>query len=158
MLQGVLHGYYRDVTDMVQWCYIDATCVIQGCCRGVTWVLERYYRDLSGLLGSLARNSVYLAATVLKNYCTGSLLKSVSAVGISEKQLFLESGSFHSDMLGATNFGDCIVNTMIFIKKYVVRLYRLSFYELFKIQIMTILAMLKKLDGVGPVDNRPSTN
>ena len=51
----------------------------------------------------------------------GTLLKTVSAVGFSEKPSFCESVSFHSEMLCETNFGlllsICIVNAMIFIKK-----------------------------------------
>ena len=61
----------------------------------------------------------------------GTLLKSVSAVGFLGKADFLESVSFHSQMLGATNFGlvlsNCIVIAMIFIKKYIVKLSRISF-------------------------------
>ena len=65
----------------------------------------------------------------------GTLLKSVRAVGFSEKQLFLESGYFQSEMLGAANFGlvlgNFLVNAMIVIKKYVVKLSRLIFLIFF---------------------------
>ena len=47
----------------------------------------------------------------------GTLLQSVSAVGISGKAAFLESVSFHSQMMGATYLvlvlGNCIVIAMI---------------------------------------------
>ena len=53
----------------------------------------------------------------------GTLFKSVSAVGFLGEEAFLESVSFHSEMLGATNFGlvlgDCLVNAMICIKNIV---------------------------------------
>ena len=53
----------------------------------------------------------------------GALLKKSSVVGFSGKAAFWESMSFHSQMLGPTNFGlildDCIVIAIIFItKKY----------------------------------------
>ena len=47
----------------------------------------------------------------------GTLLQSVSAVGFSGKAALLESVTFHSQMMGATNlvlvFGNCIVIAMI---------------------------------------------
>ena len=51
----------------------------------------------------------------------GTLLKSVSAVGFSEKPIFWESVSFRREMFYVTNFllvlRICIVNAMIFSKK-----------------------------------------
>ena len=48
-----------------------------------------------------------------------------------------------------TNFGqglrNCHVSAMIFIKKYIVKLSRISFYEFLKIPIMIIGSMLEKL-------------
>ena len=59
-----------------------------------------------------------------KGFC-GTLLKIVSEVGFSGKAFFLESMSFHSQILGATNcglvLGNCIGNAIIFIQKYVVK-------------------------------------
>ena len=50
-----------------------------------------------------------------------TLLKSVSAVGFTEKPSILESVSFHGEMFCVTNFllvlVMCIVIAMIFIKK-----------------------------------------
>ena len=62
----------------------------------------------------------------------GTLLKRLSAFIFSGKAgFFLESVSFHSLMLGANNFrlvlGNCIVIAMIFIKKYIVNIFRISF-------------------------------
>ena len=91
----------------------------------------------------------------LKKLCTkiivygGTLLKSVSAVGLSEKSFFLESVSFHREMFCVTNFGlvlrICIVNAMIFTKKTLINLFRISFYNLLKIIHVINLAMLEKL-------------
>ena len=79
----------------------------------------------------------------------GTLLKSVSAVGFSEKSSFLESVSFHREMFCPTNFllipRICIVNVMIFIKKILINLFRISFYNLLKIIHVINLAMLEKL-------------
>ena len=59
-------------------------------------------------------------------------LKSVSAVGFSGKAYFLESVYFHSQIMGATNFGlaldNSIVITMFFIKNYIVKLSMISFF------------------------------
>ena len=78
----------------------------------------------------------------------GTLLKSLSAVGFSEKLSFWESVSYHQEMFGVTTFGlvlcICIVNAIIFIKKTLVNLFRISFYELLKIIKIIILAMLEK--------------
>ena len=56
----------------------------------------------------------------------GTFLKSVSAVGFSEKSSFFESVFFHREMLGVTYFGlvlrICIVNLIIFIKKTIAKL------------------------------------
>ena len=50
----------------------------------------------------------------------GTLLQNVSAVGFSGKAAFLESVSFHIQMLGATNFGivlgGCIFIALISLK------------------------------------------
>ena len=54
------------------------------------------------------------------------------------------------------DIGGCIVHAVIFIKKYLVNMFTISFNDFLKILIMVILTMLKKLDGVGPVDDRPS--
>ena len=74
----------------------------------------------------------------------GTLFKSVSSVRRPGTETFLESVYFHSEMLVANNFGlvlgDYLVNVMIFIKKYIIKLFRISFYELLKIPIMTVLA------------------
>ena len=52
-----------------------------------------------------------------------TLLKGVNAARFSGIATFLGSVSFHSEMFGATTFelvlGDCIVNAMIFINKYI---------------------------------------
>ena len=68
---------------------------------------------------------------------------------IFRKSSFLESVSFHSQILVATTFGlvlgDCIVIAIIFITKYVVKLSRITFYELLKIPIIIIWAMLEKV-------------
>ena len=78
-----------------------------------------------------------------------TLLKSVSAVGFTEKPSFLESVSFHGEMFCVTNFWlvlvICIVIAMIFIKKKFINLFRISFYNLLKIIHMINLAMLEKL-------------
>ena len=78
-----------------------------------------------------------------------TLLKSVSAVGFTEKPSFLESVSFHGEMFCVTNFWlvlvICIVIAMIFIKKTLINLFRISFYNLLKIIHMINLAMLEKL-------------
>ena len=56
----------------------------------------------------------------------GTLLKSESAVGFSEKPTFLKSVSFHREMFCLTNFllvlRICIVIAMIFIKKNIDKL------------------------------------
>ena len=78
-----------------------------------------------------------------------TLLKSVSAVGFSEKPSFWESVSFHREMFCLTNFllvlRIYIVNAMIFIKKTLINLFRISFYNLLKIIHVVNLAMLEKL-------------
>ena len=54
------------------------------------------------------------------------LSKSVTTVCFSGKPAFLESVYLHSEMLDVTKFGlvtgICFVNTMIFIKKHIVKL------------------------------------
>ena len=79
----------------------------------------------------------------------GTLLKSFSAVGFLEKPSFWESVSFHREMFCVTNFllvlCICIVNAMIFIKKTLINLFRISFYNLLKIIHVINLAMLEKL-------------
>ena len=89
-----------------------------------------------------------LSCTKIIVHC-GTLLKSVSAVGFSEKPSSRESVSFHFEMFCATNFGlvlsICIVNAMIFIKKTLINLFRISFYKLLKIINVINLAMLEKL-------------
>ena len=64
------------------------------------------------------------------------MLKSVSAVGFSEKPSFWESVSFHREMFCATNFGlvrsICIVNAMIFIKKNIDKLVQDQFLQAVK--------------------------
>ena len=63
----------------------------------------------------------------------GTLLKSVSAVGFSEKPSFVESVSFHREMFCPTNFllipRICIVNVMIFIKKNIDKLVQDQFLQ-----------------------------
>ena len=63
----------------------------------------------------------------------GTLLKSVSAVGFSEKPSFWESVSFHREMFCVTNFllvlRICIVNAMIFIKKNIDKLVQDQFLQ-----------------------------
>ena len=87
-----------------------------------------------------------------KTMLFGTLLKSVNVVGFSGKAAVLESVSFHRQMLSTTNFqlvlGNCIVNAMIFIKIYFVKLSMIGFYELLKIPIIIIGAMLKKVEEV----------
>ena len=65
------------------------------------------------------------------------------------KQRCWESVSFHREMFGVTIFGLvlrlCIVKEMIFIKKKLVNLFRISFYKLLKIINVIILAILTKL-------------
>ena len=101
----------------------------------------------------------------LKNqFCTkiivhgGTLLKSVSAVGFSEKPSFWESVSFCREMFCVTNFllvlRICIVNAIIFIKKILINLFRISFYNLLKFIHVTNLAMLTKLCLVFFLQNR----
>ena len=79
----------------------------------------------------------------------GTLPKSVSEVGFWGKAAFLESISFHSQMLVATNFGlvqgDRIIIANIFINTNIVNFTRISFYELLKIPIVMISAMFEKL-------------
>ena len=62
-----------------------------------------------------------------------TLLKSVSAVGFTEKPSFLESVSFHGEMFCVTNFWlvlvICIVITMIFIKKNIDKLVQDQFLQ-----------------------------
>jgi len=62
-----------------------------------------------------------------------TLLKSVSAVGFSEKPSFWESVSFHREMFSLTNFllvlRICIVNAMIFIKKNIDKLVQDQFLQ-----------------------------
>ena len=58
----------------------------------------------------------------------GTLLKSVNAVSFSEKAAFLESVSFNSQMLGATNFGLVLGGALIFINKFIVKLFRIFFF------------------------------
>ena len=95
----------------------------------------------------------------LKNqFCTkiivhgGTLLKSVSAVGFSEKPSFWEGVSFCREMFCVTNFllvlRICIVNAMIFIKKILINLFRNSFYNLLKFIHVINLAVLTKLSLV----------
>ena len=75
-----------------------------------------------------------------------AVTKSVYGVGFSGKADCFEHVSFYSQRLGATNLvlGNCIVIVMIFIEKYVVKLYRISYYYLLKIPIIIILVILKK--------------
>ena len=68
------------------------------------------------------------------------------------KSSFLESVSFHSQMLQGTNFGlvlgDCIVVEIIFINKYIIKLIRICFFVLFlfsTIPIVIIWVILEKL-------------
>ena len=62
-----------------------------------------------------------------------NLLKSVSAVGFSEKPSFWESVSFCREMFCVTNFllvlRICIVNAMIFIKKNIDKLVKDQFLQ-----------------------------
>ena len=62
-----------------------------------------------------------------------TLLKSVSAVGFTEKPSFLESVSFHGEMFCVTNFWlvlvICIVIAMIFIKKNIDKLVQDQFLQ-----------------------------
>ena len=62
-----------------------------------------------------------------------TLLKSVSAVGFTEKPSFLESISFHGEMYCVTNFWlvlvICIVIAMIFIKKNIDKLVQDQFLQ-----------------------------
>ena len=62
-----------------------------------------------------------------------TLLKSVSAVGFTEKPSFLESVSFRREMFCVTNLllvlRICIVNAMIFIKKNIDKLVQDQFLQ-----------------------------
>ena len=69
-----------------------------------------------------------------------TLLDNISAFGFSGKADFLESVFFHN--FGLVQ-GNCIVNAMLFINKYSVNLFIISFYELIKIPIVIIKAKLK---------------
>ena len=73
----------------------------------------------------------------------------ISAVGFSGKPIFLESVSFYLEMFDVTIIRlvlvVCNVHVVIFIKKYPVNLFRISFCELLKILLMLILKMLEKL-------------
>ena len=66
-----------------------------------------------------------------------------------KKTSFWESVSFHREMFCVTIFWlvlhICIVNAMIFIKKTLINLFRISFYNLLKIIHVINLAILKKL-------------
>ena len=76
----------------------------------------------------------------------GTLLKSVNAVRLSGISAFLESVSFH--MWGATAFGLVLGNYFNdFYPKNILKLSRISFYELLKLVI--IWAMFDKLFLVG---------
>ena len=63
----------------------------------------------------------------------GTLLKSVSAVGFSEKKSFWESVSFRCEMFCGTNFllvlRICIVTAMIFIKKNIDKIVQDQFLQ-----------------------------
>ena len=67
----------------------------------------------------------------------GTLLKSVSAVGFSEKPSFWESVSFRREMFFVTNFllvlRICIVNAMIFSKKNIDKLVQDQFLQPVKV-------------------------
>ena len=60
----------------------------------------------------------------------------------------MESVSFHHEMFDVTNFrlvlGICIVHVVIFIKKYLVKLYRIRFCELLKILIIQVDTFISK--------------
>ena len=66
-----------------------------------------------------------------------------------QKNLFLFSVSFHHEMFDVNSFrlvlGVYIVHVLIFIKKYLVNLFRISFCDLLKILKMIILKMLENL-------------
>ena len=55
---------------------------------------------------------------------------------------FSNSALFHREMVGLTNFRPviavCIVNVMISIKKYLSKVFRISFYELLKFTTVLI--------------------
>ena len=57
--------------------------------------------------------------------------------------------SFHSEILCATNFGlvldNCLVNAMVFIKKNIVKLSRIRFYELINIPVVIFWAIFEKV-------------
>ena len=67
----------------------------------------------------------------------------------SGKPNFLESVLFHREMFCATNFGIvlgfCIVHVLVFIKQYVVSMFRINFCEFLKILILIIFTMMTKL-------------
>ena len=88
----------------------------------------------------------------------GTLIKNVHAVGFSGKPDFLERVCFHRAMLFVTNFrivlGVCIVNAMIFIKKILIKLFWITFYNLVKFIHVINLAMLTKLCLVFFLQNR----
>ena len=79
----------------------------------------------------------------------GLCLKVSVQLDLRKKTSFLESVSFHVEMFCLTSFllvlVICIVIAMIFMKKTLINLFRISFYNLLKIIHMINLAMLKKL-------------
>ena len=87
-----------------------------------------------------------LFCTKIIEHC-GTLLKSVCAVRFLGKPR--ESFSFHHEVFCVTNFGLVlhifIVNAMIFMKKTLINLFRITFYKVVKIINMIYLAMLLKL-------------
>ena len=66
-----------------------------------------------------------------------------------EKPNLSESVLYHCELFDWTSFGldigNCIVHVVIFIKKYLVNLFTISFNEFLKILTMVILAMLTKI-------------
>ena len=68
---------------------------------------------------------------------------------LEKKTIFLESVSFHHEMFDINSFrlvlGVHIVLVLIFIKKYLVNLFSISFCDLLKILLIIILKMLEKL-------------
>ena len=79
----------------------------------------------------------------------GTLFKSCMCCLILRKHLFfLESVSFHHEVFDVSSFrlvlGVYIVHVVIFIKKYLVNMFRISFSDFLRILTMTTLKMLEK--------------
>ena len=91
--------------------------------------------------------SSLLVVDLFSRICHEEMPKSVQASYFSriKKAHFSESILCHYDMFDQTTFGldVCIVHVVIFIKKYLVNMFKISFNDFLKILILVILTMLK---------------